>query len=215
MNDRLEPRQRRGVAEHALGQALAVDRAVDATTPGNAASTASAPGAAIEGANRGVGVEHRRALSAQTAPRRSICPWRSSRSARRRSRPPLDGRAMSASISARNSRRHRRAHAEPALEPGRRLMQQHAEAVDRRAGRAPAPPRATAFQRNIDDVGDDRPRAAASRSRSSGGWPVMPERGRVDEQIGLASSAATRPRARRASPARTASRACSALRRCD
>ena len=64
---------------------------------------------------------------------------------------------------------------EPGGEARPRLMQQHAEPVDR--GIAPRPRRGQQrrLQRHIDDVVDRRPgAAAASRSISSAGWPAMP-----------------------------------------
>ena len=98
-------------------------------TPGKAASTACAPGR-----DRARGPRRLRRTPARppprTSPRRWICPSRSSRSIQRRSLLLLV-RSKNVGLDQRPQfRRDRGAHAEPAFEAGRRLMQQHAKPFD-------------------------------------------------------------------------------------
>ena len=99
--------------------------------------------------------------------------------------------------------RHLRPHAEPALEAGNRLVQQHAEPVDglqaarRRGGKQ------RRLQRHIDDVGDDRMVGqAASGSAGKLAVAMHAERGGVHQQVGIAKQ--FRQRVERDAPKRRA-----------
>ena len=143
-------------------------------TPGNAASTAAHRAAARrqQPMDRGVGIEQRHAEPPQHRRGGALAHADRAGQAENDHAPvPRQGRQHRGAQLAGHPHRG----AEPGLEPGPALMQQHAEPVDDCGGRAAAPPPAAPF-RAAHRRYRRRPLRAAMRARSisSAGSPVMP-----------------------------------------
>ena len=166
MDESLQARERRAVAEHAPREALAIDLAVDHARPGKASSirrapragdrsrarrrrrrTPDAPGAANIAADRRLAHRDRAGQSRDD--------HRSPRPPARRCR--LDERRAESGVTS-GRRPNQRSKAGAACAAACR-------ARPTARARAPAPPRERRSQRHVDDVGDDRVGAAAARGR--------------------------------------------------
>ena len=150
VDERLEPTNRLGIADHPFTEAIAIDRTARGRAGKGGLDEARSLGA-IEGVDRAVGIEDGDASRGEHCGHGRLSHRRRAGEAEDQHQSRAHGRKHRRA----QRRRHRGPPAEPAFEAGHGLVQEHAESVDRAKAARACRREERRDERHIDDIGDD------------------------------------------------------------